>query len=97
ARGKASRRRCGGRRRHELSEADRVDLPPDDAMIDLDDALTKLGAADPQAAEVVKLRVFAGMTVEEVAEVRRVSPRTVKRNWAYARAWLGRELASYDG
>jgi DNA-directed RNA polymerase specialized sigma24 family protein len=44
----------------------------------------------------VKLRVFAGMTVEEVAELQGVSARTVKRNWAYARAWLGRQLAAYD-
>jgi DNA-directed RNA polymerase specialized sigma24 family protein len=44
---------------------------------------------------VVKLRVFAGMTVEEVARATGASARTVKRNWAYARAWLGRELADY--
>ena len=44
----------------------------------------------------MKLRVFAGMTVEAIAEVQGISPRTVKRNWAYARAWLGRELAAYD-
>ena len=42
------------------------------------------------------MRVFGGMTVEEVAAAQGTSPRTVKRNWAYARAWLGRELAAYD-
>ena len=55
----------------------------------------ELSVADPQAAEVVKLRVFAGMTVEDIAHVQGISPRTVKRNWAYARAWLGRALADY--
>ena len=46
-------------------------------------------------AEIVKMRVFAGMTVEEIAAAQGTSPRTVKRHWAYARAWLGRELADY--
>jgi DNA-directed RNA polymerase specialized sigma24 family protein len=45
---------------------------------------------------LVKLRVFAGLSVEEIAEVQGTSPRTVKRHWAYARAWLGRQLASDD-
>jgi DNA-directed RNA polymerase specialized sigma24 family protein len=44
----------------------------------------------------VKLRVFAGMTIDEIAEVTGISPRTVKRQWAYARAWLGREMVGYD-
>jgi RNA polymerase sigma factor (sigma-70 family) len=65
-------------------------------VIDLDAALSRLSSADPQAGAVVQLRVFAGMTIEEVAEVQGISPRTVKRHWAYARAWLGRELAAYD-
>jgi predicted transcriptional regulator len=43
----------------------------------------------------VKLRVFAGMTVAEIAQFQGISPRTVKRNWTYAQAWLGRELADY--
>ena len=84
------------RRRHDLSASDRIDLPPNDEIVDLDEALTKLGAVDPEAAEVVKLRVFAGMTIDEVADTRGISARTVKRDWAYARAWLGRELTSYD-
>src|SRR5262249_30829347 len=52
-------------------------------------------AAEPPAAEPVKLRVFAGMTVEEVARVQGASPRTAERSWAYARARLGHELAAY--
>ena len=54
----------------------------------------RASAVDSPAAELVKLRVFAGMTVEEVAALQGVSSRTAKRNWAYARAWLGRELAA---
>jgi RNA polymerase sigma factor (TIGR02999 family) len=93
---KRSQRRGGTRGRCELSDGDRVEVPLTDQLLDLDEALGRLHAADPQAAELVKLRVFAGMTVDEVAAVQGLSPRTVKRNWAYARAWLGRELAAYD-
>jgi RNA polymerase sigma factor (TIGR02999 family) len=93
---KQSQRKGGTRRRCELSDEDLITIPIDDELIDLDEALSKLGAADPQAAELVKLRVFAGMTIEEIAEVQGISPRTIKRNWAYARAWLGRELAAYN-
>ena len=94
ARQKQSDRRGGGWQRCELSDADRVAAPISDELLDLDDALTRLFAVDPQAAELVKLRVFAGMTVEEAAALQGVSSRTAKRNWAYARAWLGRELAA---
>ncbi|MGI8978124.1 MAG: ECF-type sigma factor [Pirellulaceae bacterium] len=100
ARQKHSDRRGGGWQRCELSDADRVTLPISDELLDLDDALTRLSSVDPQAAELVKLRVFAGLTVEEAAAIQGVSPRTAKRNWAYARAWLGRELdaqASREG
>lgn len=96
ARRRKSQRRGGRHQRCELQDGDRVELPFDDELIDLDDALNELAATDPQAAELVKLRVFAGMTVEEVAQVQDVSARTVKRNWVYARAWLGRRLAAYD-
>ena len=96
ARRKQSQRRGGRNERCELRDDDRVDIPLNDELIDLDEALAKLASADPQAAELVKLRVFAGMTVEEIAEVQGLSARTVKRNWVYARAWLGRQLSAYD-
>jgi RNA polymerase sigma factor (TIGR02999 family) len=96
ARRKRSQRQGGVRRRCQLSDEDVVQISLNDEIIDLDEALSKLGSTDPKAAELVKLRVFAGMTIDEVAEVQGTSPRTVKRNWAYARAWLGRELAAYD-
>src|SRR6186713_1379774 len=72
ARQKHSDRRGGGWRRCELSDADRVTLPVSDELLDLDEALIRLSAADPQAAELVKLRVFAGMTVEEAAALQGV-------------------------
>jgi RNA polymerase sigma factor (TIGR02999 family) len=96
ARRKCSQRRGGARQRRELLDDDLISPPLDEELLDLDEALARLMARDPQAAELVKLRVFAGMTVEEVAQVQGISPRTVKRNWAYARAWLGRELASRE-
>jgi RNA polymerase sigma factor (TIGR02999 family) len=96
ARRKKSQRRGGMHGRCEIRDGDRVEIPLDDKLIDLDEVLAKLAAADPQAAELVKLRVFAGMTVEEIAQLQGVSARTVKRNWVYARAWLGRQLSAYD-
>jgi RNA polymerase sigma factor (TIGR02999 family) len=94
ARQKLSDRRGGRWQRCELSDADRVSLPIDDDLLDLDDALTRLALIDSPAAEIVKLRIFAGMTVEEAAAIQGISTRTAKRNWAYARAWLGWELAA---
>jgi RNA polymerase sigma factor (TIGR02999 family) len=95
ARRKQGLRRRTARRRRELTDEDLLDNPVNDELLDLDEALSKLAQADPPAADLVKLRIFAGMTVEEIAKVQGVSPRTVKRNWAYARAWLGRALADY--
>ena len=56
------------------------------------EALTRLAAARPQAAEVVKLRFFAGLTLEEIAPLLAVSPRSCRRLWAFARAWLRRDM-----
>jgi RNA polymerase sigma factor (TIGR02999 family) len=93
ARRKRSERHGGRRQRCELLDGDLMTEPVSDDLLDLDEALTRLSAVDAQAAEVVKLRVFAGMAVEDVARHLRVSPRTAKRSWAYARAWLMREMA----
>jgi RNA polymerase sigma factor (TIGR02999 family) len=60
--------------------------------IDLDEALTRLAALDPQQSRIVELRFFGGLSVEETAAVMGISPRTVKRDWSVARAWLRREL-----
>lgn len=61
-------------------------------LIDLDRALDRLAAQRPRLSQLVEVRFFGGLTVEEAAEVLECSPRTVKRDWAFARAWLLREL-----
>lgn len=67
---------------------------PDDAedLLALDEALERLALADPQAAELVKLRYFAGLTMEEAAEVLKMSPRSAYYAWSYARSWLHKEI-----
>jgi len=72
-------------------------LGQDQKVVDLlvlDEALTALAALDPKQAEVVELRFFAGLTVEETAEVMEISPATVKRCWTLSKAWLRREMSS---
>ena len=93
ARRKGSQRQGGGRQRCELLDGDLLTYGVSDELLDLDAALTKLSAVDGPAAELVKLRAFAGMTVEEAAGHLGISPRTAKRSWTYARAWLMRELS----
>jgi len=63
-----------------------------DDLIALDDALTKLSQKDKVKADLVKLRYFAGLTIDQTAEFLGISPATAKRHWAYARAWLIREI-----
>src|SRR5262245_4939468 len=93
ARRKSSQRGGGKLRRNELLDDDLLVSPVDyDEILDLDGALDRLSAVDARAAELVKLRVFTGMTIDEVAQFQGVSPSTAKRTWAYARAWIGREL-----
>ena len=65
---------------------------PPDELLAVDAALDRLAAADPAAAELVKLRYFAGLSIPQAAEVLGVSPRTADRLWTYARAWLRREI-----
>ena len=69
-----------------------VSMTPPADIIALDDALQALAAIDDRKNQVVELRFFGGLTVEETAEVLAVSPETVKRDWKLARAWLRREL-----
>jgi len=76
--------------RSELDEAifkQNEDLLVDDLIV-LDEALTKLSKEDEVKAKVVTLRYFAGLSVEQTSDILEISPRTVKRYWAYARAWL---------
>jgi RNA polymerase sigma factor (TIGR02999 family) len=85
-------RHGGGLRRADLLDEE-VAVPADDEQVLLlDDALTRLAAVRPQAAELVKLRFFAGRTLEEIAPLLDLSPRSARRLWAFARAWLRRDM-----
>jgi RNA polymerase sigma factor (TIGR02999 family) len=70
-------------------EGEHMDL---DGLLALDEVLARLEGADPQAAAVVRLRFFAGLGIDQTAETLGVSPRTVKRDWAFARGWLRQAL-----
>jgi RNA polymerase sigma factor (TIGR02999 family) len=88
ARGKQAAKRGGGRARADL-DMNQVGVPEvREDLLALDEALDQLAAADPEAARLVQLRYFAGLTLAEAAQVLGVSPRTADRLWAYARAWL---------
>lgn len=95
ARRRGRDKRGGGFVRHELQEHNAVVVSDNaDELLALDEALTKLAAEDADLAKLVELRYFTGLTIDETAEVLGVSPRTTKRNWAYARAWLQREMGN---
>jgi RNA polymerase sigma factor (TIGR02999 family) len=82
----------GGRARIDVDDLDVAAPKRSEDLLALDEALTQLAAADPQAAELVKLRYFAGCTIPQAAEVLGVSPRTADFLWAYARTWLFQKL-----
>jgi RNA polymerase sigma factor (TIGR02999 family) len=92
ARRKAAVRHGGGWRRVDLDDVVVAAKATDDNILLISEALESLTAHDPVAAELVKLRFFAGMTFREAAEVLGLSERTAKRYWAYARAWLFNEM-----
>ncbi len=92
ARRKGRIRHGGGRQRADLLDAEVAAPTDDEQVVLLDEALTRLAAARPQAAELVKLRFFAGLTLEEIAPLLALSPRTTRRLWAFARAWLRRDI-----
>jgi RNA polymerase sigma factor (TIGR02999 family) len=86
-------RHGGGRHRVELRDEQEPRFD-DERILALDEALTKLAGIRPQAAQFVQLRFFAGLTVEEAAPIIGVSPRTARRLWHFARAWLRQEMNS---
>jgi RNA polymerase sigma factor (TIGR02999 family) len=96
ARRKRSRKRGGDQQRIDLDVLAAASPPRHDDLLAIDEALSQLSAADPQAAELVKLRYFTGLTVPEAAAVLGVSPRTADFLWAYARAFLLRSLGGKD-
>ena len=92
ARRKKTGKRGGTRKRIDLSQAEPLDQADPDALLDLDELLTRLAAEDPEAAGVAKLRLFAGQSVEEAAQALSTSRASAYRQWAYARAWLHARL-----
>jgi len=96
ARRKGSLRRGGGRLRLSLDEVQLASDTPADSLLAIDEALEKLAAEDPGKAELVKLRFFGGLSVVEAGKHLGISERTVKRHWAFARAWLYQELTDPD-
>jgi RNA polymerase sigma factor (TIGR02999 family) len=96
ARHKRSQKAGHGRQRRPLEDVEAtVGAPPDD-LLALDDALTKLGRENQAAADLAKLRLFTGLTVDEAADALRISRRTGFRLWTYARAFLQADLSTDD-
>ena len=92
ARANAASKRGGALRKVPLDDAAVIDRVGDVDLLALDEALTRLAAMDPQQSRIVELRFFGGLSIEETAEVLRVSPGTVMRDWTMAKAWLRREI-----
>jgi RNA polymerase sigma factor (TIGR02999 family) len=93
SRNRARLKRGGGRNRIDLNRLTDPARATDEDLLALDNALDRLARRYPQAAEVVKLRFFAGMTLDEAAEALGLSLRTANRHWAFPRAWLAVALA----
>jgi len=92
ARRKQTQRRGSGAAHVDLDEFEIASPAPDEQLLALNDALDRFAALEPQQAELVKLRYFVGLKIEEAAEVLGISNTTAKRWWAYARAWLFHEV-----
>jgi RNA polymerase sigma factor (TIGR02999 family) len=92
ARRKQALRRGGGQPRLDIQEVEVAAGMADDELLAVHEALEKFAALDAKKAELVKLRYFAGLSIKEVAELLDISEPTAKRHWAYARAWLYREI-----
>lgn len=96
ARARISEKRGGGERPITLDDVHDVSQPSEQSngvdVLGLHDALEKLAALDPKQARIVELRYFGGLSIDETAEALGISAATVKREWAFARAWLRREL-----
>ncbi|HTY87176.1 MAG TPA: sigma-70 family RNA polymerase sigma factor [Candidatus Acidoferrum sp.] len=92
ARRKAALRHGGGQPRLNIDEVEIASAAKDDEMLAVNEVLEEFAKRDLQKAELVKLRYFVGMTLEEAAEVLGISDTMAKRHWTYARAWLLREI-----
>ena len=96
ARRKQRLKRGGGQEKVGLDDAELAIEAPSDDLIVLDEALAKLASIDKVKADLVKLRYFAGLTLEQAASILGLSQTTVKRHWTYARAWLYHNITADD-
>jgi RNA polymerase sigma factor (TIGR02999 family) len=92
ARARASKKRGGSAAKVNIDDTAVLSPAPDRSILALDDALTALSRLAPRQARVVEMRYFGGLTEEEIVEALEISPRTVRRDWDFAKAWLSREL-----
>ena len=92
ARRKRAKRHGGGQQRVEMPDLRSAEVEDHDRVLAVNDALEKLAELAPAKAEVVKMRYFVGMTIEEAADAMGISARTAKRYWTFARAWLREEI-----
>jgi RNA polymerase sigma factor (TIGR02999 family) len=97
ARRRRSRKHGGGLVRHDVESVPLADAEPDDKLLALDEALTRLAEKDAAKAELVRLRYFAGLTLDDCAKMLDIAPATADRWWAYARAWLHLEITRDQG
>lgn len=93
ARARGAAKRGGPAYRLTLDDALALPTQPDLDIVELDRALTGLAALDPQQSQIVELRFFGGLSIEDTSEVLKISPATVKRDWVTARAWLFRAMS----
>jgi RNA polymerase sigma factor (TIGR02999 family) len=94
ARKHAAEKRGGGEYRVTLSKAERISLEREVNLVDLNEALDRLAKIDPKRSRIVELRFFGGLSIEETADLLKVSTPTVERDWRVARAFLRREVSS---
>ena len=92
ARARASKKRGGSAAKVNIDETAVLSPAPDRSILALDEALTAFSRLAPRQARVVELRYFGGLTEEEIVAALEISPRTVRRDWDFAKAWLSREL-----
>jgi RNA polymerase sigma-70 factor (ECF subfamily) len=93
ARARGSQKRGGETPKLNIEETAVLSVTPERSILALDEALTALSQVAPRQAKVVELRYFGGLTEEEIVAALNISPRTVRRDWDLARAWLLRELS----
>jgi len=93
ARARGSNKRGGGAIKVNMDETAVMSPKRDSCLVALDEALARFSTVAPRQAKIVELRYFGGLSEEEITEVLRISPRTVRRDWEFAKSWLMRELS----